>query len=187
MCARHSLAFFCSAGYRGTKALCCEPPSGRGEIKGGAGACNICFDGASSKNPSAACSFHRSRSPVSLRLGHARALTRPRRVIHSPRAASLPPGGRQIAVTFETSNLHINVLTQKHLPYGGRCAEIVLFCKRYFANFDATRILHLNCSSHRSIRRRSTLTLTLAYRFFESRFLQKRYSRICGCRSHFQK
>ena len=30
---------------------------------------------------------------VSLRLGHARALTRPRRVIHYPRAASLPPGG----------------------------------------------------------------------------------------------
>ena len=30
--------------------------------------------------------------PVSLRLGHARALTRPRRVIHSPRAASLPTG-----------------------------------------------------------------------------------------------
>ena len=28
--------------------------------------------------------------PLSLRLGHARALTRPRRVIHSPRAASLP-------------------------------------------------------------------------------------------------
>ena len=43
----------------------------------------------------AAFSFHRKRSPVSLRLGHARALTRPRRVIHSPRAASLPPRGRQ--------------------------------------------------------------------------------------------
>ena len=42
----------------------------------------------------AAFSFHRKRSPVSLRLGHAQALTRPRRVIHSPRAASLPPKGR---------------------------------------------------------------------------------------------
>ena len=41
-------------------------------------------------------SFHRySRSPVSLRLGHARALTTVQVVIHSPRAASLPPGGRQ--------------------------------------------------------------------------------------------
>ena len=35
-----------------------------------------------------------SRSPVSLRLGHARALTPHRGVIHYPRAASLPPGGR---------------------------------------------------------------------------------------------
>jgi len=35
-----------------------------------------------------------TRSPVSLRLGHARALTPHRGVIHYPRAASLPPGGR---------------------------------------------------------------------------------------------
>ena len=35
-----------------------------------------------------------SRSPVSLRLGPARVLTVHRTVIHSARAASLPPGGR---------------------------------------------------------------------------------------------
>ena len=35
-----------------------------------------------------------TRSPVSLRLGHARALTPHRGVIHYPRAASLPLGGR---------------------------------------------------------------------------------------------
>ncbi len=37
-----------------------------------------------------------SRSPVSLRLGHARVLTVHRTVIHYARAASLPPGGRLI-------------------------------------------------------------------------------------------
>ena len=42
--------------------------------------------------------------PVSLRLGHARALTRPRRVIHSPRAASLPAGEGRLMVAFHNNN-----------------------------------------------------------------------------------
>ena len=44
-----------------------------------------------------------TRSPVSLRLGHARALTPHRGVIHYPRAASLPPGGRLISRRYATS------------------------------------------------------------------------------------
>ena len=42
--------------------------------------------------------IHHCRGPpVSLRLGHARALIRPRRIIHHPRAALLPAGeGKQM-------------------------------------------------------------------------------------------
>ena len=36
--------------------------------------------------------YHCRGPPVSLRLGHARALIRPRRIIHHPRAALLPAG-----------------------------------------------------------------------------------------------
>ena len=42
---------------------------------------------------------------VSLRLGHARALTTIQVVIHSPRAASLPPGGGQYTPTSATLTL----------------------------------------------------------------------------------
>ena len=43
------------------------------------------------QTPNYAGSFrHATRATFSLLLGHARVLTRPRRVIHCPRAASLP-------------------------------------------------------------------------------------------------
>ena len=77
---------------------------GRQEIKGGACVCKNRFGVASSKIPTAAFSFHRKRSPVSLRLGHARALTTVQVVIHSPRAASLPPGRGLVLPFFLDTN-----------------------------------------------------------------------------------
>ena len=43
---------------------------------------------------------HAPRATVSLRLGHARALTPHRGVIHYPRAASLPLGGRLLCAVL---------------------------------------------------------------------------------------
>ena len=71
------------------------------------------------------------RFAVSLRLGHARALTRPRRVIHYPRAASLPlplwkpspiPSSAEVKANIP---LHANVLCTFMTRNGAYCFTVL--------------------------------------------------------------
>ena len=83
-------------------------------------------------------------SPVSLRLGHARALTPPCGVIHSPRDAALPPGGRLLP--YRSSYRLDEALGDcaKHFARGGFPADMCLRHERSFGGslYSTSRIKH---------------------------------------------
>ena len=70
---------------------------------------------------------HLSVTPVSLRLGHAAALTPHRGVIHSPRAASLPLGTAKNIPRFELCQPHSARHSENWsaVTYEKSCAEAI--------------------------------------------------------------